>query len=164
MKLLTIILSLVFSSIVLASDLTNNSYKGVVIGASASNALDLLDGYVSNKWEYDKGWRCYLLHHRSNRQLPVFMILGENKVARVSFISKDGPKTIQGVGVGSSKAEVLSKYKKVDIKQHHYIKGGEYIEVKLNNGIGLKFETTDNVVIRFHLGSIPAIRAIEGCV
>ena len=89
----------------------------------------------------------------------------EEKVSRFDIDDQELKiETEAGVGIGSTKKEVLKAYPEIKVSPHPYIAPeGEYLEVKLPNGNGIIFETDHDIVTSFRLGSYPALGYIEGC-
>jgi hypothetical protein len=163
MKIILIVLALLTSQVAAGALLSDNSYGHIYINMPASESKEKLENYNSDEEEYDKGWGCYYLYPKDNNGLPKFMVINE-KIASIDVVTnQQNIKTRAGVGIGDTKANVLESYNNVRVTQHHYHKDGEYLEVSLENGNGIVFETKDNIIFRFHLGSYPAIRAVEGC-
>jgi len=158
-----VVLIIVFSSeMAFADSLTEGSYQEIKIGMTSTEASDLLNDYTSDKADYDEGWGCYYLHPK-DKISPRFMILNE-KITRIEVVSKESEVTTsKGLGIGSTKQEVLLKYDNVQVSPHYYRADGEYLEVKLENGYGLIFATHNGIVTNFHLGSYPGVGAVEGC-
>lgn len=146
-----------------ADSLSQDSYAGVKIGIPVSEALKVLKGYESDAAQYESE-SCYYLCQKNNKRGASFMVV-DNVVARIDIYSKEsGITTNEGIGIGSAKKEVLSKYLNVKVSPHPYIAPeGEYLEVKLPNGNGIIFETEHDVVTSFRLRSYPAVEYIEGC-
>src|SRR3954469_7328533 len=144
------------------SALTENSFSSVTVGENVKSALKKLPGYVEAKLEPSDS--CYYLSAPAKKPSASFMVL-DGVVVRIEVHDKDQKiKTSKGVQIGSSKSEVLKKYSNVKVSPHHYTApDGEYLEVKLDNGLGIIFETYKNVVTEFRLGSYPAIEFVEGC-
>ena len=142
---------------------TDDSYSNVRIGDSPKVALQKLTGYISTIEQYDNEL-CYYLIPENDEAGALFMI-ANGVVARID-VYDEVPiiKTYTGLGIGSTKLDILSKYKNVEISPHPYTgPEGEYLEVKLQNGNGLIFETENDIVTSFRLGSYPAVQFIEGC-
>ncbi|MGB0943382.1 MAG: hypothetical protein ACPGUE_13300 [Marinomonas sp.] len=151
-----------------AMSLSDDSFSGVNIGMPVAEAIHTLKDYESNKIGYQLEFEtedidCYYLYPTQNADLPIFMILSE-VVVRIE-VRSNLVLTQRGVTVGSSKKDILSAYKNPKISAHPYdFERGEYIEVSLSNGNGIIFETLDDIVTSFRLGTDPAIKYIEGCV
>jgi len=144
-----------------AGSLTDSSFEGVNIGMSVADATNILKEYESDKMN-SEDISCYYLSPLKDDDLPHFMILS-NTVVRIEVLS-NSVITQDGVTVGSSKKEIMSVYKDVKVSPHPYnFQSGEYLEVKLSNGNGIIFETENEIVTSFRLGSYPAITYIEGC-
>jgi hypothetical protein len=144
-----------------AGSLTDSSFEGVNIGMSVTKAIHVLKDYESDKMNSEDN-SCYYLSPLKDDDLPHFMI-ESNIVVRIEVLS-NSVITEDGVTVGSSKKEIMSVYKNVKVSPHPYnFQTGEYLEVKLSNGNGIIFETENEIVTSFRLGSYPAISYIEGC-
>ncbi|WP_438464478.1 hypothetical protein [Marinomonas sp. PE14-40] len=156
------------SNISHAMSLSDNSFSGVNIEMPVAEVIHILKDYESNKIEYQLEFEtedidCYYLIPLKNDDLPQFMIEAD-VVVRIE-VRSNLVLTQRGVTVGSSKNDILSAYKNPKISAHPYdFERGEYIEVSLSNGNGIIFETLDDIVTSFRLGTDPAIKYIEGCV
>jgi len=154
-------LVILFSFTTQAGSLTDSSFENINIGMSAQKAITLLKEYESGKLN-SEDISCYYLSPSKDKNLPHFMI-ESNSVVRIEVLS-NAVTTKDGITIGSSKHQVMAVYKKVKVSPHPYnFKTGEYLEVKLSNGYGIIFETDNNIVTSFRLGSYPAISYIEGC-
>lgn len=151
-----------------AMSLSDTSFDGVRIGMPVAEAVHILKDYESNKIAYQLEFEredidCYYLVSSQNDDFPQFMIESE-VVVRIDVIS-NSVLTQRGVTVGSLKKDILSTYENPKISEHPYnVERGEFIEVSLSNGNGIIFETLDDVVTSFRLGTDSAIKYIEGCV
>ncbi|HUR48765.1 MAG TPA: hypothetical protein VMY88_04415 [Acidimicrobiales bacterium] len=91
------------------------------------------------------------------------------RVSVESQLNSSPARTEAGVGVGSTKAEVLKAYADdvVEVTPHRYTEGGEYIDVSGSQDpvpTLLRFETdTDDKVTSIHGGLSDAARLVEGC-
>ncbi|MDH5180580.1 MAG: hypothetical protein OEZ39_12090 [Gammaproteobacteria bacterium] len=161
MKYLVLALILV-SANTYADSFTDNSYKGVKVGMSVAEAMKILTNYKNTQADYEPGGSCYYLEAKEARQSPAFMILN-GKVARIDNYGDKSVTTREGVGIGSSKADVLKAYQTVTVEPHPYMTPeGEYLIIRLKNGLGIIFETHHDIVTSFRLGD-ESIRYIEGC-
>ncbi|MCL1052183.1 hypothetical protein L2755_21545 [Shewanella abyssi] len=156
-----LILAILISFITQAGSLVDTSYENIKIGMSAHDATKLLKEYESGKLN-SEDVSCYYLSPSQDDDLPHFMI-ESNTVVRIEVFS-NAVITQDGVTVGSSKNEVMAVYKNLKASPHPYnFQTGEYLEVKLPDGNGIIFETDNDIVTSFRLGSYPAISYIEGC-
>jgi hypothetical protein len=154
-------LAILFSVTAQAGSLIDSSYENIKIGISANEATKLLKEYESEKLN-SEDVSCYYLSPSKDADLPHFMI-ESNTVVRIEVFS-NSVITQDGVPVGSSKNEVIAVYKNVKVSPHPYdFQTGEYLEAKLPDGNGIIFETSNDIVTSFRLGSYPAISYIEGC-
>lgn len=91
------------------------------------------------------------------------------RVSVEGLIDHSPARTEAGVGIGSTKAEVLEAYATdvVEVSPHQYVEGGEYIDVSGSQDpvpTLLRFETDgDAKVTSIHGGLPDAARLIEGC-
>lgn len=75
------------------------------------------------------------------------------------------PRTAAGVGVGSTKAQVLAAYPgKVTATPHTYVPGGQYLRVLDGKGHAIVFETDEKArVTLLRAGLVGPVDYIEGC-
>lgn len=144
--------------------LSQDAYGEVQIGMSAEQALAKLPGYKSDKLLYDEPYLCYYLSPK-NEQSGVYIMIYEHKVARFDVYDPELNVTTQEhIGIGNSKQQVLNTYPNTKVSPHPYTgPEGEYLEVPLANSNGIIFETENNKINSFRLGSYPALTFIEGC-
>ena len=147
-----------------ADALTDTSYGGITLGMEEASAKKLLTGYVTDEEIYDEPYDCHYLTPPETEKGISYMVI-DAKVVRFDIGDKElNITTREGVGIGSSKSDILEVYRNAEISPHPYISpDGEYIEIKLPNGNGIIFETEHDVVTSFRLGSYPAVEYIEGC-
>lgn len=159
-----LVLGCLFSPFALSMTLHTDAYGDVKIGMTESDALSHLEHYISTKEFYDYPEFCYyLLKEHSDR--GVYIMLVDHKVARFDIADAElNIQTQKHVGIGSLKEDILTAYPNVVASPHPYLDTeGEYLEVKLENGNGIIFETKFDVVTSFRLGTYPAIELVEGC-
>lgn len=142
----------------------NTSLSEQLIGVKSDVVLLLLTDYMGDLDSYVEGSDCYYLRPKNQNEGPYIMIVDE-VVARVDFVDHDLLQlTDRGVGIGSSKREVMSAYKNAHVHPHPYLgQAGESISVTLPSGNGLVFETEFDVVAQYRLGRYPEVEYIEGC-
>ena len=91
------------------------------------------------------------------------------RVSTYGDIDDSPARTETGIGIGSSKAEVMAAYSSdvVEVTPHFYVDGGEYIDVSGTQDpvpTLLRFETdASGTVTAIHGGLPDAVRLIEGC-
>lgn len=78
--------------------------------------------------------------------------------------ARRAPRTATGVGIGSTRAQVLRAYQgRVKQSPHEYI-GGQYLDVRGPRGTALRFETDRaGRVVALHSGKIPQVFYVENC-
>ena len=160
----TLLFVMLFCSRAHADVLTDSSFGDIEIGMNESTAKEILSDYVTDEENYEEPYECHYLEPPGNKIGGHYMII-KGLVVRVDFFDKElNIATEEGVGIGSSKSDILEAYQNAEVSPHPYISpDGEYIEVKLPNGNGIIFETEHDVVTSFRLGSYPAVGYIEGC-
>ncbi|GAA6186904.1 MULTISPECIES: hypothetical protein [Alteromonadaceae] len=161
---ITLLATLLLTQSVLANNLKDDEYAGIKIGSQADSAIKLLKNYQSQEVFYDEPQSCFYLEPKTHADGPYIMVM-DGIVVRFDIDEQLSQiQTQEGLGIDSSKADVIKTYNDVKVSVHPYLgEEGEYLEVKLNNGNGLIFETYRDKVTSFRLGSYPAILYIEGC-
>lgn len=154
---------LLFASTAYSESLSNNSYNGVAIGVAESEALEILNSYKSTRSEYDHGSTCYYLISNNAKNSDVLFMILDGVVSRIDVVGYSQVSTKEGIRIGSTKDDVMKTYASVKVTPHPYIAPeGEYLEVKIDDKLGMIFETENDVVTRFRLGD-QSIHFIEGC-
>ena len=162
MKLFFVILTVMLTGCASAPKLTENAFGGVSIGMSAEHALAVMHDYAAEY--YDETSDCYYLHPKGE-VAGVHIMINDEIVARFD-VADNGERilTAAGVGIGSTKQDVINSYSQVNIKPHQYLgEAGEYLEVTLPSGTGFIFETEFDVVTQYRLGQYPEVQYVEGC-
>ncbi|WP_413701599.1 hypothetical protein ACLKMH_08450 [Psychromonas sp. KJ10-10] len=161
MKTLFFTVMIFLTACVSSTNLTNNDYRGVVIGMPVDKALSLLPHFLIDREEDSD---CYYLHHPEENTDLYIMIIDDTVVRFDVFDKQANIFTQNNIGIGSSKQDVLKTYQKVKSQPHEYLgEAGEYLEVTLPSGNGLIFETEFDVVGQYRLGRYPEVQYIEGC-
>lgn len=161
-------LLVIFSTLVWASTpedrLSPSGFASVEIGmsvgdASTASGMDLLP--LRALAEDELG--CYYVTPGGTPDSIFFMVVK----AQIVRIDIDGPDilTVEGVGIGSTEAEVLVAYPDQVITTSHPYTGpeGHYLTVEYENDLAIIFETDGEKVTGYRAGRDPAIRWIEGC-
>lgn len=94
-------------------------------------------------------------------------LLLDGTVARVDVFER-GYKTVAGVGVGSTEAQVKSLYRPfVQVTPHFYDPGGHYLVVRSPDPVlspyRIVFETDGSRVTAFRAGRLPEVEFVEHC-
>jgi hypothetical protein len=109
--------------------------------------------------EDEKG--CGIAVRRDGRDKGVLYMIDKGRVVRVD-IDTPAIRTAQGVGVGSTAAQVRRAYPRLRTSPHAYT-DGQYFEVKRPRGFGLVFEIEKGKVTTMRGGAYPAVGYVEGC-
>ena len=149
----------------------------VRVGMAESDALARL-GINASDVQRTEGSTCAYVQARERRPGVAYM-LSEGTVARVDVDAYIGmgegqqvppgrlPKTAEGVGVGSTEADVRRTYgATVRAEPHHYVDGGRYLYVPVADTArqALVFETdATGVVTSMRAGRRPEAEWVEGC-
>ena len=162
-----VFLGLIIASIslnLLAAELTSRAYKKVTIGMSPEQALSILTEYQSGKGKYGVEDSCYYLSPKDEQAGVSIMVLN-GKVARFDVWKQgDNTKTTKGIGIGSTREQVVAAYPNLTSGEHEYLgDAGENLIVTQADGYGIIFEIYQNLVTNFRLGKYPAVGFIEGC-
>ena len=95
---------------------------------------------------------------------PLSFMVSSGRVARVDVRSAE-TLTAEGVGVGSTEAEVRRAYGELVKASPHKYTGpeGQYLTVHPGGDLGIVFETDGFRVERFRIGRFPEVGWVEGC-
>lgn len=110
---------------------------------------------------------CYYLSPISNPMPSYFAFMIENDKFVRYDVRNDKQQAPGGGKVGMSAAQIEKLYPgRVKSSPHKYVKGGQYLRIKGNDGSGgvLVFETDDaGKVSQWRVGQPPAVDYVEGC-
>ena len=122
------------------------------------------------KIEYPEDYSCGGGSRADGRDPDIWYMIDDRRLARIEIVSRKGqPATVttaQGLGVGSTEADILRVYgARVKTEPHPYLEGeGHYMKVDApGHRRGILFETNHGVVTTFRAGTYPALGYIEGC-
>lgn len=146
---------------------------GVVqVGMTVAQAEAALGGPIE---EYAGLETCTYGGVAGDPSTPRFMILfdeGEDfstgTIVRIELL--EGQQTLSGIGIGSTRDEVLAAYgANIVASPHNYTsdQGGEYLTYVPTDGVDAQFrlvmETLDDRVTQVRSGLLPAVEWVEGC-
>lgn len=100
-----------------------------------------------------------------------FMVIGGRIVRIDAFMDQSGPsvvRTLSGIGLGSSEADVLAAYPgRVEVSGHPYLETGRYLVFTPTDpaygAFSMIFASDGERVTSFRSGETDAVGAIEGC-
>ncbi len=97
----------------------------------------------------------------------VYAIVGDGKVRRITVGERSGVKLVEGIGVGSTEAEVRAAFPGFRQAPHEYA-GPPAKYLTAPNAAGgdpaLRFEIgADSRVSLVHVGTMPVLGYVEGC-
>ncbi|NEQ27196.1 MAG: hypothetical protein F6K28_50960 [Microcoleus sp. SIO2G3] len=98
----------------------------------------------------------------------LFMVQ-DGQIARVDVIPGGTIKTLSGVGIGNTEAEIEALYPgQIEVSPHEYVQDGHYLTYvpnhPSNSNYRIVFETDENgVVTEFRSGRLPEVNRVEGC-
>lgn len=164
MKVILFILLVLTPQLYSASELTAKSYQKVKIGMTGKEAKAIMKAYESSEGHHYEDDSCYYLTPKEDQPGANIMVL-DGLVARFDVYEKEQDvKTTKGIGIGSTKKDVLIAYPDLVASEHEYLgSSGEYLTIKQGEDHAIIFETYKDVVTSFRLGKFPAVGYIEGC-
>ncbi|MGH9226002.1 MAG: hypothetical protein ACRD2W_19940 [Acidimicrobiales bacterium] len=150
-----------------ASRLRLDGIGPVVVGMSLEEASAATGQDIRIDPRTDLGRGCAHATAEGGPEGLQFMVV-DGRIARVEVVP--GPvRTVSGVGVGSTQAEVLAAYPdRIRVQANPYSGhlGGKdliYVPDASSEHLSLLFEVLDGLVMRFRSGWLPAVMAPEGC-
>ena len=96
----------------------------------------------------------------------VYAIAEQGKVRRISVSERSDVRTIEGIGFGSSRAQVDDAFPGFRQEPHKYVEGGKYLAAPgaENGNVAVRFELDPaGKVTAMHVGTMPVLGYIEGC-
>lgn len=123
---------------------------------------------------------CYYVQPQSQSPKIAFMVFSGSSSQRMNRatdrivridIDRDSPmRTLSGIGVGASEAQVKATYAgRIKVSEHPYTgrNGGKYLTYQpqhlADQRYSLIFETLNGKVVQFRSGFADAVAQIEGC-
>lgn len=96
----------------------------------------------------------------------VYAIAEQGKVRRISVSERSDVRTIEGIGFGSTRAQVDNAFPGFREEPHKYVDGGKYLTApgvtKDNPGVRFELDQTGKVTA-VHVGTMPVLSYVEGC-
>ena len=139
-------------------------YGPVKIGMHEKEAIKIFKGNLSTPLiPGQKPEPCHYLYPNGKNFNLGFMV-EDGLVTRIDIYDKN-ISTTKGIKIGDSVEKVKNLYgRNLEIKPHFYIgKSGNYLKIKLGNGLGYVFETDAGKVTTFRSGKFSSISYVEGC-
>jgi len=152
-----------FSAFALANSNIDLTYHGVAIGDSFDDALNNLpNDYVSYK-DNNSDQNCFFIG-LSERKNGVDFMITNGIVSLMYFDSNDkNAPLIKGLGIGSTKKEILKIFPHTKSRDHPWI-NGEYLSVELESEKGILFEVNNTgIVFEYRFGKMTELFLSEGC-
>jgi hypothetical protein len=102
----------------------------------------------------------------SPKYAGVYAITEGGKVRRISVGERSNVRTIEGIGFGSTRAQVDNAFPGFREEPHKYVEGGKYLTApgatKDNAGVRFELDAAGKVTA-MHVGTMPVLGYIEGC-
>ena len=96
----------------------------------------------------------------------VYAIAEGGKVRRITVSEKSDVRTAEGIGFGSSRAQVDSAFPGFRESPHKYVAGGKYLTAPGadKGAVAVRFELdAAGKVSAMHVGTMPVLGYVEGC-
>ena len=96
----------------------------------------------------------------------VYAIAEGSKVRRITVSEKSDVRTVEGIGFGSSRAQVDGAFPGFRESPHHYVEGGKYLTAPgaEKGDVAVRFELdAAGKVTAMHVGTMPVLGYVEGC-
>ncbi|MBD2058000.1 hypothetical protein H6F88_18590 [Oculatella sp. FACHB-28] len=99
----------------------------------------------------------------------LLLMVTDNQIARVDVVRDSTIRTLNGAGIGNTRAEIEAMYPgQIEVSPHEYVQGGHYLtyvptDVSDRN-YRIVFETDENdIVTRLRSGKLPEVTWVETC-
>lgn len=96
----------------------------------------------------------------------VYAIAEQGKVRRISVSERSDVRTIEGIGFGSTRAQVDNAFPGFREAPHKYVEGGTYLTApgatKDTAAVRLELDPAGKVTA-MHVGTMPVLGYVEGC-
>jgi hypothetical protein len=150
--------------------LTRTGLGAVQLGMTVTRAQQAL-GAALNPMIPGTDAACWMTRRADGRAPQVFYMIENDKIARidVNTASSAGTPadvtTAEGIGIGSTEADVLGAYgKSTKVMPSKYDEHGHTLVAESADAkSALVFETSDGKVTTFRAGVHPAVDYVEGC-
>ena len=96
----------------------------------------------------------------------VYAIAEGGKVRRITVSEKSDVRTVEGIGSGSTRAQVDGAFPGFRKTPHHYVEGGTYLTAPgaEKGAVAVRFELdAAGKVTAMHVGTMPVLGYVEGC-
>ena len=96
----------------------------------------------------------------------VYAIAEGGKVRRITASEKSDVRTVEGIGSGSTRAQVDGAFPGFRETPHHYVEGGIYLTAPgaEKGAVAVRFELdAAGKVTAMHVGTMPVLGYVEGC-
>lgn len=96
----------------------------------------------------------------------VYAIAEGGKVRRITVSEKSDVRTAEGIGSGSTRAQVDGAFPGLRETPHHYVEGGKYLTAPgaEKGDVAVRFELdAAGKVTAMHTGTMPVLGYVEGC-
>jgi hypothetical protein len=151
---------------------TVEGYGPVKFGMTLAEAERALGAKLTMYYLEEDPKACGTGRRADGRNADVYYMVEDGRVARVEVVTLDtgtptSPpvRTVKGIGLGSTEAEVKAAYPGVKVEPHPYLEdAGHTMVVKSADGKrAFIFDTDTKRVIAFRAGVYPQVGYIEGC-
>ncbi len=141
--------------------LTFQAFGAVRLGSTVAEAEGAMGIRLTPDRDISAG-ECHYVQNQDELPGAAFMVLAD-RIVRAD-VYEPGPRTAEGIEVGSTEADVQVAYPSAAVESHPYLDEGHVLRVESGDGIhAMAIETDGEQVTSFRAGEREAVAFIEGC-
>ena len=149
------------------SNVTLRALGPVILGMNVSDAAEAAGLTLSGELDPEVADNCFYVTPDDSMKGVSFMVF-ENAIARIEIDDPSGVTTRSGAGIGTTRDELLEMYPDNIEETNEAVIEGQAMGFVPNDNADADYRIffeldEDDVVVRFRVGSKPAVDFTEGC-